>query len=277
MIKQNVHKYSVSAMCRVLKINRSTYYYESKPQPIDNSVEEAIVKIFKSNRCVYGTRKIKVELKKLDMIVSRRRIGRLMKKNGLVSVYTVAQYKVHKTTCNESDIKNELNREFQKESPLEAVVSDLTYVRVAGRWNYICLLIDLFNREIIGYSCGQAKDAKLVCRAFAKVKGSLFNIQLFHTDRGNEFKNHLIDEVIRTFGIKRSLSMKGCPYDNAVSEATYKVIKTEFVRNRQFETLEDLSNELDEYVKWFNEKRIHSTLGYLSPLEFKNKALKKIV
>lgn len=264
-------------MCRVLNVNRSTYYYESKPQPIDDSVEEAIVKIFESNRRVYGTRKIKVELEKMGMIVSRRRIGRLMKENGLVSVYTVAQYKPHKTTCNESKIKNELNREFQRETPLEAVVSDLTYVRVAGRWNYICLLIDLFNREIIGYSCGQAKDAKLVQQAFARVKGNLFNIQLFHTDRGKEFKNHLIDEVIDTFGIKRSLSMKGCPYDNAVSEATYKVIKTEFVRNRQFETLDDLKMELEQYVKWFNEKRIHSTLGYLSPLEFKFKALKNIV
>ncbi len=126
-----------------------------------------------------------------------------MKKNGLVSVYTVAQYKPHKTSCNESAIKNELNREFQKEVPLEAVVSDLTYVRVVGRWNY------LFNREIISHSCGQAKDAKLVYQAFAKVKGNLFDIQLFHTDRGCEFKNQLIDEVITTFGIKRSLSMKG--------------------------------------------------------------------
>jgi len=71
--------------------------------------------------------------------------------------------------------------------------------------------------------------------------------------------------------------MKGCPYDNAVSEATYKIIKTEFVRNQQFETLDDLKRKLDQYVKWFNEKRIHSTLGYLSPLEFKLKALKKIV
>ncbi|MDD4347215.1 MAG: IS3 family transposase, partial [Desulfitobacteriaceae bacterium] len=255
VIKENAHKYSVSAMCRVLKVNRSTYYYEAKPQVIDDSVEKAVVKIFKDNQRVYGTRKIKVELKKLSMVVSRRRIGRFMKNNGLVSAYTVAQYKPHKTTCNESEIKNELNREFQKDVPLEAVVSDLTYVRVGNRWNYICLLIDLFNREIIGHSCGPAKDAKLVCQAFAKVKGNLFDIQLFHTDRGSEFKNQLIDEVITTFNIKRSLSMKGCPYDNAVSEATYKVIKTEFVRNRHFETIKDLKNQLDEYVSWFNEKR----------------------
>lgn len=277
MIKQNAHKYSVSAMCKVLQINRSTYYYEAKPRTIDTSVKEAIIKIFENNRRVNGTRKIKVELKKLDMIVSRRRIGRLMKENGLVSAYAVAQYKKHKSLCNESEIQNELNREFENKAPLEAVVSDLTYVRVAGKWNYICVLIDLFNREIIGHSCGRAKDAKLVYQAFAKVKANLFNIQLFHTDRGSEFKNHLIDDFIDAFGIKRSLSMKGCPYDNAVSEATYKLIKTEFVKNHYFESLDHLRKELDEYVKWFNEGRIHSTLGYLSPAEFKYQALKKTV
>jgi len=270
VIRQNAHKYSVSAMCNVLQINRSTYYYESILQPADSSVEEAVVQIFEDNRRVYGTRKIKVELRKLGMVVSRRRIGRLMKKNGLVSAYTVAQYKVHKSVCNEAGIPNELNRQFQKLTPLEAVVSDLTYVRVAGRWNYICLLIDLFNREIIGHSCGPAKDAKLVYQAFAKVKENLSNIQLFHTDRGREFKNELIDKVIETFQIKRSLSMKGCPYDNAVSEATYKLVKSEFVRIRRFETLEQLKRELDDYIQWFNEKRIHSTLGYLSPHQFKS-------
>ena len=275
MIRQNAHKYSVSAMCSVLQVNRSTYYYESNPRPADNSVEEAVVKIFEDNRRVYGTRKIRVELKKLGMVVSRRRIGRLMRKNGLVSSYTVAQYKVHKSTCNEAEVINELNRQFQKQTPLEAVVSDLTYVRVAGKWNYICLLIDLFNREIIGHSCGPTKDAYLVYRAFAKVKANLNNIQLFHTDRGREFKNELIDEVIETFQIKRSLSMKGCPYDNAVSEATYKLVKTEFVRLKRFGTLEQLKRELDDYVQWFNEKRIHSTLGYLSPRQYK--ALNKSV
>ena len=279
MIRQNAHKYSVSALCSVLQVNRSTYYYEPKPRSGDNFAEKAIVKIFNDNHQVYGARKIKVELKKLGMVVSRRRIGRIMKKNGMVSAYTVTPYKdkVHKSKCNESEISNALNRQFQKETPLEAVVSDLTYVRVAGKWNYICVLVDLFNREIIGHSCGRAKDANLVYRAFARVKSNLHQIQLFHTDRGSEFKNELIDEVVRVFGIKRSLSMKGCPYDNAVSEATYKLVKTEFVRCRSFESLEQLKTELDEYVKWFNEKRIHSTLGYLSPVQYKSMALSKTV
>lgn len=161
--------------------------------------------------------------------------------------------------------------------PLEAVVNDLTYVRVANKWHYICLLVDVFNREIIGQSCGQAKYAALVYRAFASVKANLYDIKMFHIDRGSEFKKLLIDEVISTFNIQRSLSMKGCPYDNAVSEATFKLVKTEFVKNRRFESLKQLETELISYIKWFNEKRIHSTLGYLNPQEFKIKHLKKSV
>jgi putative transposase len=100
---------------------------------------------------------------------------------------------------------------------------------------------------------------------------------LFHTDRGNEFKNKLIDETLETFQIKRSLSEKGCPYDNAVAEATYKIVKTEFVSNRHFDSLSELTLELSDYINWFNNVRIHGTLGYLTPVEYKQVHLKKIV
>ncbi|PIE96177.1 hypothetical protein CO726_05320 [Bacillus fungorum] len=84
-------------------------------------------------------------------------------------------------------------------------------------------------------------------------------IALFHTDRGNEFKNKLIHDTLKTFKIKRSLSAKGCPYDNVVAEATYKIFKTEFVRGRYFASLEELTLELNDYVNWFNNVRIHGT------------------
>lgn len=264
-------------MCTILQVNRSTSYYEnSQHSSSEDEVEQANIRIFEENQRVYGTRKIKAILQKDGKTVSRRRIGRLMKKNGLVSAYTIAQYKPQKSPCNDSAIQNELNRAFTKDEPLEAVVSDLTYVRVANKWHYICLLVDLFNREMIGYSCGSSKDAALVYRAFASVKGDFRQIQLFHTDRGSEFTNRTIGDVIRTFNIKRSLSMKGCPYDNAVAEATFKLIKTEFVKNRRFESLPQLKQELEAYVKWFNETRIHSTLGYLSPLVYKQEALRNL-
>lgn len=150
-------------------------------------------------------------------------------------------------------------------------------MRVKNHWNYVCLLVDLFNREIIGYSTGAYKDANLVYEAFASVKTRLDSITLFHTDRGNEFKNKIIDEVLDTFKIKRSLSMKGCPYDNAVAEATFKIVKTQFTKNYYFESLDQLKWMLSDYVVWFNNTRIHSTLGYLSPKEYKEHNLKKFV
>lgn len=98
------------------------------------------------------------------------------------------------------------------------------------------MFIDLFNREIVGYSAGKNKDAKLVTKAISKISHSLEHIELFHTDIGKEFDNKLIDEVLKTFEIERSLSTKGCPYDNAVAEATMKAMKTEFVKQMKFNT-----------------------------------------
>jgi len=264
-------------MCAVLNISRATYYYETKEKPDESSLINSIKEIFRVSRNNYGTRKIKRELAKDGIIVSRRRIGRIMKEQGLVSNYTVAQFKPHVAKCNEDKIQNVVDRKFNNQPQHNVVVSDLTYVRVGMSWNYICLLIDLFNREIIGYSAGRNKDAKLVIQAFSKVETNLQNINIFHTDRGNEFKNKLIDETLEAFHIERSLSMKGCPYDNAVAEATYKIIKTEFVRNRSFASLEELQVELADYVNWFNNHRIHSSLNYLTPREFKENTLKKVV
>ncbi|HAR6805690.1 TPA: DDE-type integrase/transposase/recombinase, partial [Staphylococcus aureus] len=165
---------------------------------------------------------------------------------------------------------------FNREKSMESLVSDLTYVTVAGTWHYICLFIDLFNSEIIGYSAGKNKDSNLVSKAISRINHNLEQINLFHTDRGKEFDNHLIDEVLETFKIKRSLSTKGCPYDNAVAEATMKAMKTEFVKQMQFENLEQLETELFDYVNWYNNFRPHSSLQCLTPVAFKNLHMKTV-
>lgn len=258
-------------MCKVLKISRSIIYYKRKNKRKDVELENKIIEIFKASKNNYGSRKIKNELEKDGYKISLRRIRKYMALNGLVSNYTVKQFKVHKVTCNEDKIGNKLNREFNRKRKLDVVVSDLTYVNVAGKWNYICVIIDLYNREIIGYAAGKNKSAELVYKAFSTIKYNLNDINIFHTDRGNEFKNKIIDDVIKTFHIERSLSKKGCPYDNAVAEATYKIIKTEFAFNRIFSSFEELETELFDYVNWYNNFRIHGALNYLTPVEYKNK------
>lgn len=237
-------------------------YYKRKTRKIDSRLENAVIKIFKDSHNNYGSRKIKVELKKENITASRRKIRRIMDKYGLVSNYTINQFKVYKSTCNEEKITN-------------MVISDLTYVRVRNKWCYVCLNIDLFNREIIGYSAGRKKNAELVYEAFLNSTADLSKICIFHTDRGSEFKNKIIDELIKTFNIQRSLSHKGCPYDNAVSEATYKIFKTEFVMNKTFNSLHELKFQLADYVHWFNNFRIHGSLSSLSPVDFKKLHLAK--
>lgn len=261
-------------MCKVLNIPRSTYYdsinrKHNKTKNDDSTVENIVIKMFNSNRKSFGTRRIKSDLNKLDITVLRRKIGRIMKKHSLVSVYTKLKYKHHPSQTNEQKINNHLNRSFNRELSMEVLVSNLTYVKVNGKWHYICLFIDLFNREIVGFSAGKNKDANLVSKAISSIKHNLEHIALFHTDRGKEFDNQLIDDVLKTFNIKRSLSTKGCPYDNAVAEATMKALKTEFINQMTFEDLNQLETELFDYVHWYNHFRPHSSLQYLTPVDFK--------
>lgn len=255
-------------MCKCLNISRSSYYSYKDNQVKENELNDMVAKIFYENQRVYGTRKIKAVLLREGIRTSRRRIARTMRQNGLVSAYTKKTYKPTKSTVNPTSTQNLVNREFDEREKREVIVSDLTYVRVNHKWNYICVLLDLHNREFIGYSCGEHKDALLVMKAFESVKGSLRDIQVFHSDRGSEFDNYLIDELIENNYIMRSLSKRGCPYDNAVAEAHFKIIKTEFVQRRNFASLDELRLEFAAYVHWFNNIRLHSSLGYKSPKEF---------
>lgn len=128
---------------------------------------------------------------------------------------------------------------------------------MGNAWNYICVLLDLFNREIIGYSAGSNKSAELVHAACAKDTIPLNKMQLLYTDQVNEFKNATIESLLNAFNIQCSLSHKGCPNDNAVAEATFKIIKTEFVYGLKFNTLENLQLDFSDYVNWFDTQCVH--------------------
>jgi len=262
-------------MCKALGISRQTYYYKPKEQLSEAEIEEEIQEIFYQSRKNYGTRKIKKEMIKRGFQISRRKIGRVMKKRNLVSNYTKAHFKAKKSSSNESNDQNLLDRQFSDREPLEAIVTDLTYVRVGQSWHYICFILDLFNREIIGYSCGKRKDALLVKQAFSRIPYPLNEVNIFHTDRGKEFDNQLIDALLDTFDIQRSLSEKGSPHDNAVAESTYKSTKTEFIYPNKFETLEELEIQLFDYVHWWNYLRIHGSLDYETPIAYRQTRLAK--
>lgn len=276
MITANAGRYPISAQCEILGVPRSTYYSmrgrAEKPKQPDPLTPEVVL-AYEANRRAYGARKIKAALERRGFCASRRRIGRIMRENGLVSAYSKAKFKAHADKPNEAELPNIVAREFDGRAPRTHIVSDLTYVRVGSKWNCVCLLVDLYNREIVGHAAGERKDASLVKSAFATVAFPLTDIQVFHTDRGGEFDNIAIDDLLGAFGIERSLSRKGCPYDNAVDESTNKILKAEFVYRESFSTLHELQVKLSDYVHWYNHFRLHSKLGYASPVEFRNAGL----
>ena len=273
MIMENNHKYSISAMCKVLKIPRSTFYYNDKPRCVDTGLENAVIEEFRQSRNNYGVRKLKIRLARRKLIASKKRIGKIMKKYNLISNYTLRRKKSRKDTVNNDATANVVDREFDGRKKYDAVVSDLTYIKIAGKWHYLCLLLDLCGRKILGSAISNQKNAKLVEAAFYTVETDLRQINIFHTDRGSEFKNNVVEQILMAFGINRSLSNKGNPFDNAVCESMYNIIKTEFVFDREFADLAEFKLFWFDYVNWYNNVRIHGSLGYITPQQWHDLSL----
>ena len=221
----------------------------------------------------HGAGKIKAALERRGVTASRRRIGGIMREQGMTGAYARGRSEPHGTRADEARLANLPDRGFDGYAPHTRPAGDLTYVRVGGDWAYVCLLVDLADRGIVGHSAGRTRDASLVLGAFATLDFPPADVQVFHTDRGGEFDNTGIDELLRVFGIKRSLSRKGNPYDNDVVESTNRLLRKELVYRNHCTTIEQLRRDPDDYVWWSDDQRLHSTLGYRSPKEFTEQGL----
>lgn len=204
---------------------------------------------------------------------SRRRIGNIMREQGMTSAYARRRSEPHGTRADEARPANLLDRGSDGYAPHARPAGDLTSVRVGGGWAYVCLLAGLANRGIAGHSVGRPRDAGLVLGAFATLDFPPADVQVFHTDRGSEFDDTRIDGLLDVFGIKRSLPRKGNPYGNAVVESTNRLLKKELVYRNHYATIEQPRRDPDDCVWWFDNQRLHSTLGYRSPKEFTEQGL----
>ncbi len=249
-------------------MHREAYYYKPKKAEIDKKLRASVIEIFEKNKRVYGQKKLYKALRREGVSIGKETLAKIVKEEKLVSKYVLRRKpKQAEDAVNNDQIPNKIGREFSDRKPLEVVVSDLTYVDINRKWHYICLLIELGHREIIGFSAGENKDAELVKKAWMTVRKDIREICIFHTDRGGEFKNETIDEILDLAGIERSLSSPGTPIDNAVCESMYDIVKTEFIFEEIFVDLLDLQNKLAAWVWWYNNERLHSSLGYKTPVE----------
>ena len=275
MIRANASRCPISAQCRILGVPRSTCYWmiehpeAERVDPIAGDVHA----VRRDSRERYGARKIKAALERRGVTASRRRIGNIMREQGMTSTYARRRFKPHGTRADEAKLANLLDREFEGYAPHTHLASDLTYVRVGNGWAYVCLLAGLADRGIAGHSVGRTRDAGLVLGAFATLDFPPADVQVFHTDRGSEFDNTRIDGLLDVFGIKRSLSRKGNPYDNAVVESTNRPLRKELVYRNRYTTIEQPRHDPDDCVWWSDNQRLHSTLGYRSPKEFTEQGL----
>lgn len=242
---------------------------EETGDPIADAVEEESRR--GGGRC--GARGIKRALAKREIVASRRGIGAIMKPRSLASCYAKAKFRPHPEKPDGAGPPNVPNRGFDGHAPHARIASDPTHARVPGARRRICPPIGLHGRETVGHAAGARKDADPVKAAFATFAFPLFDTDVFHPDRGPEFDNAALDEPFEAFGITRSPSRKGCPHDNAVDESANKTPKAESVYQEQLSGLHDLQAKLNDYVWWHSNERLHSTLGYMSPVEFKKAGL----
>ncbi|WP_235422504.1 IS3 family transposase [Collinsella tanakaei] len=263
----NARRYPASAQRRIPGVPRSTYYrmLARPPRPkAPDPIEPDVLGAFEASRGGYGARRPKVALERSGIVASRRRICRIMRGNGLSSACSGRAPRGGDRPVRPPSAENVPARPFDGHAPRTHVAADLAYVR---------LLVDPCSREIVGCSCGRRKDARLVKAAFSNVAFPLTDIEVFHSDRGPEFCNGEVGAMLDAFGIRRSVSRPGNPYDNAVVESTNRVLRRELVRGRAFASEDRLRTELFDRVDWYDNCRLHSTLGYMTPAGFREAGL----
>lgn len=281
--------FAIEKMCKVLKVSRSGYYSWLGHKPSKREVEnrellDQIVQIHKESKQTYGSPRITEELKARHIHASRPRVARMMKKAGIRSK-TVKKFKV--TTDSKHHyrvVENKLNRNFKVDQLGKAWVSDITYIATGQGWLYLTIILDLADRKVIGWSLSRtlkARNTVIPAWKMAVINRPVVGPLIFHSDRGVQYCCHEFTDLLGTFpNVSRSMSRKGDCWDNAVAESFFKTIKTELIYHCKFQTIQQAKLAVFEYIEiWYNKKRRHSALGYLSPesyekvlLNYKNAA-----
>lgn len=269
-------KYPIETMCRVLNASRSGYYQWRRGGIPQRQVRQRellakIKKIHEGSRRNYGSPRILRELRKAGIVVNHKTVEELMKRNGIQA----KRKKKFKATTNSKHnlpiADNLLNRNFKANKPNETWVGDITYIATEEGWLYLAAWIDLCTRKVVGWSMASRMTADLVVDAFRmaifRQKRQIPNI--VHSDRGSQYASGDFRKELKKYGCKQSMSRKGDCWDNAVSESFFGTLKNELVYHEKYKTREEARLSIFDYIEMFyNKRRIHSYLNYVSPEEF---------
>jgi putative transposase len=272
------HEYPVEKMCRVFKVSRSSYYewrrfLNSNRDNENRKLLSEIMRIHTKSKASYGSPRITQELNKLGLKVSRPRVGRLMKQSGIKAVHAKKFVVTTDSKHNYPIVSNKLERNFTAIAPAQAWVSDITYIRTLKGWLYLTVIIDLYDRKVIGWA--QSRDMKAQNTTVAAWRMAVKNRPpsehlIFHSDRGIQYACNEFANLLRSYPcVERSMSRKGNCWDNAVAESFFKTLKVELVYRNRYICHKAAELSIFEWIEtWYNRHRIHSALGNLSIQEF---------
>ena len=275
-IKRQGNEFPVTSMCRFMDVSRNAYYDWLHRSPTareqaDAELTPVIQEIFTKSRATYGTRRIRQSLLRQNLSVGRGRIGRLMGATGL-ACKTKRKFKA--TTDSKHNLpvaENSLDRQFTAQKPDQVYVGDITYIHTKEGWLYLAVVIDLFSRQVVGWSMAGHMCASLVNDALlmALWKRKPGKGLLWHSDRGSQYAATSHRKPIKHFGIRQGMSRKGNCWDNAVSESFFHTLKTELVHHRHYQTRTEAKMEIFEYIEvFYNRERLHSANNYWSPVDY---------
>lgn len=271
------NEYPVAVLCRVLAVTRSAYYdWKQRGATVVGADEFALCSrmkaLFAQSRQSLGSRGMVRQLRQEGHVLGRYGVRRRMKQLGLV-VKIKRKYRV--TTQSQHDLPvadNVLNREFNQTAPNQAWVSDITYVWTVQGWLYLAVVMDLYSRRIVGWCMDRTMTQALAIRALMMA----INLRqpqaglMHHSDRGSQYASEAYQALLKQHGIRPSMSRKGNCWDNAVMERFFKSYKEEWIGDQVYYTREAAIRDMQEYMKYYDGVRLHSTLGYRTPMEHEN-------
>ncbi|MCD1127321.1 MULTISPECIES: IS3 family transposase [Limnobaculum] len=280
MVTQLSAFHSVNRLCSLLNISTRGYWAWRGRAPCarkqqDDLLITRMITLHQDSRGTYGIKRLQSDLKDELRFHGKTRLSRLMKLAGLKAT-NQPRYKMTTNSRHDYPIApNLLARDFNPFSINIAWVSDITYIKTLEGWLYLATVLDLYSRKIIGWSLSARLKTPLIIDALnmAVKQRQAGKKVIIHSDRGSQYASHSYQTELGKHGLICSMSGKGCCYDNAVMESFYHTLKTELMRGKVFITRAEAINAIFDYIEvFYNRRRKHSTLGYLSPVDYESAA-----
>lgn len=277
-IRREEKAFPVTLLCKVMQVGRSGFYshvnkLKGKPKELPERDRFAI-KVFEKSKGTYGKRRIAASLNRGGYTIGLYATKSLMKRNNLK---VVPKRRFKRTTDSRHKLPvapDLLQRDFQPVATDKAWVGDITYVWTKKGWLYLAVLIDLYSRLVVGWAMSKNIDTALVSKALLmacwqrRPEPGLIH----HTDRGSQYASKAYSGQLTRYGLQQSMSRKGNCWDNAPAESFFGTLKSERLDQYIFEDFRDAELEILDYITYYNSDRLHSTLGYVPPMEFEKAA-----